>query len=93
MRSSSSRCFDPWKGRTNVHELDLDRPDNGTGLLVPFLGKDLQIARQEHQTTAKEALEQVPKKLTGFFDSNILPLFEFKRFPLEHVILRDLKAL
>ena len=88
MRSSSSRCFDPWKGRTNVHELDLDRPDNGTGLLVPFLGKE-----QEHQTTANEALEQVPKKLTGFFVSNILPLFEFKRFPLEHVILRDLKAL
>jgi hypothetical protein len=93
VRSSSSRCFDPWKGRTNTHELDLDRRDDGTGLLVPLLGKDLQIARQEHQTTANEALEQVPKKLAGFFDSNMLPLFEFERFPLEHVILRDLKAL
>jgi hypothetical protein len=93
VRSSSSRCFDPWKGRTTFHELDLDRRDYGTGLLVPFFGKDLQIARQEHQTTANEALEQVPKKLAGFFDSNMLSLFEFERFSLEQVILRDLKAL
>jgi hypothetical protein len=48
------------------------------GHFVPFLGKDLQMARQERQTPANGAVEQVPKKLTGFFDSNMLPLFEFE---------------
>jgi hypothetical protein len=78
VRSSSSRCFDPWSGGTNLHELDLDRLDSIMGHFVPFLEKDLQMARQERQTPANGAVEQVPKKLTGFFDSNMLPLFEFE---------------
>jgi hypothetical protein len=39
------------------------------------------------------ALEHVPEKLPGFFDSGILQLFDFERYPVVHVIPRDLETL
>ena len=40
-----------------------------------------------------DALEHVPKKLLGFFDEDMLQLFEFERFLFDHVIPRDREAL
>jgi hypothetical protein len=92
-RSSSSLCFDPSNGRTNFHELDPGQQNNGKGAWAPFLGKDLQIARQEFQTAANRASEHVPKKVIDFFDSNMLPIFEFELFLPDHAIPRDREAL
>jgi hypothetical protein len=38
-------------------------------------------------------LEHVPKKLTDFFDEDMLQLFDFERFLIDHVIPRDREAL
>jgi hypothetical protein len=38
-------------------------------------------------------LEHVPKKLLDFFDQDILQLFDFERFLIDHVIPRDREAL
>jgi hypothetical protein len=38
-------------------------------------------------------LEHVPKKLLDFFDEDMLQLFDFERFPIDHVIPRDREAL
>jgi hypothetical protein len=39
------------------------------------------------------ALEQVPKKLTGFFDKNMLQLFDFERVLTDQKIPFDRDAL
>jgi hypothetical protein len=39
------------------------------------------------------ALEQVPKKLTDFFDENLLQHFDFERFLIDHMIPCDREAL
>jgi hypothetical protein len=38
-------------------------------------------------------LEQVPKKLTDFFDENLLKRFDFERFLIDHMIPCDREAL
>jgi hypothetical protein len=38
-------------------------------------------------------LEQVPRKLTDFFDENLLQRFDFERFPIDHMIPCDREAL
>jgi len=41
----------------------------------------------------KPALEHVPKKLTGFFDGNMLQLFESRRFPIDPMSPSDWETL
>jgi DNA-directed RNA polymerase len=38
-------------------------------------------------------LEQVPKKLTDFFDQNLLQRFDFERFLIDHMFPCDREAL
>jgi hypothetical protein len=42
---------------------------------------------------ARSALEHVPKKLLGFFDQNVLQLFESERVLSDQLIPSDLGAL
>jgi hypothetical protein len=42
---------------------------------------------------ARRRLEQVPKKLTDFFDENLLRRFDFERFLIDHMIPCDREAL
>ncbi len=42
---------------------------------------------------AREALEQAPKKLRDFFDENLLQLFDFERFLIDHMIPCDRETL
>jgi hypothetical protein len=39
------------------------------------------------------SLGQVPKKLTDFFDENLLKYFDFERFLIDHMIPCDREAL
>ncbi|MEF3365467.1 hypothetical protein V3H18_02850 [Methylocystis sp. 9N] len=41
----------------------------------------------------KKRLEQVPKKLTDFFDENLLRRFDFERLLIDHMIRCDREAL
>jgi hypothetical protein len=41
----------------------------------------------------QRAREQVPKKLTDFFDENLLQHFDFERFLIDHMIPCDREAL
>jgi len=44
-------------------------------------------------TGAALLLEQVPKKLTDFFDENLLQRFDFERFLIDHMTPCDREAL
>ncbi len=42
---------------------------------------------------ATSGFARVPKKLLGIFDKDMLQLFDFERFLVDHVAPRDRKAL
>ncbi len=62
---------------------------------------NLQVTREKLSTGTAEPqisgffsklLEDVPKKLLDFFDSDMLQIFEFERFLFDHVIRGDRQA-
>jgi hypothetical protein len=74
---------------------------NGLGAIRPVTNQRLKGAqakwfgRQEQSSRKSVAmmLEHVPKRLIGFFDQNMLQLFDFERFLFYQMILSGRKGL
>ena len=65
--------------------------------MVPLTPEVKRHARLEHHRRQADAIsrtvEHVPKKLLDFFDQDMLQVFDFERFLVDHVIPRDRETL